>query len=240
MVVGRLITGGAWQTKGAAAAAHRTDRDLTSVYSVQEEGLTCPLSFLAPAQRAYTCGTSEAPSANKTRMDGCTCHPSIRGEPSRQACRSLRSQSRELFGLVVRRRRGSRGSRGGLGGTRFFGGRALGRGALGRGALGRGALGRGALLRSGALGGLFRRSAPLRRRFLAGFFATLPAFAAAGFFAVLVTFLAGFFAVFLAAMGNPPETPPLPQNPVRDAEATDVAGHILPRMVMRQGKSCRP
>ena len=48
--------------------------------------------------------------------------------------------------------------------------------------------------------------------FFAGFFATLPAFAAAGFFAVLVTFLAGFFAVFLAAMGNPPEEPPLPRN----------------------------
>ena len=49
--------------------------------------------------------------------------------------------------------------------------------------------------------------------FLAGFLATLPAFAAAGFFAVLVTFLAGFFAVFLAAMGILLCLPPLSANP---------------------------
>jgi hypothetical protein len=40
--------------------------------------------------------------------------------------------------------------------------------------------------------------------FLAGFLATFAALPAAGFFAVLVTFLAGFFAVFFAAIWNPP------------------------------------
>jgi hypothetical protein len=77
--------------------------------------------------------------------------------------------------------------------------------------------------------------------FRAGFFATFPAFAAAGFFADLVTFFAGFFAlfaVFLAAIGNPPACAPALTGIAERrrrynflTEATDVARRILPRMV---------
>jgi hypothetical protein len=42
----------------------------------------------------------------------------------------------------------------------------------------------------------------------------------------------------LAAIGNPPAFAPAAATLGRAAEATDVAGHILPRMVTRQGKSC--
>ncbi len=77
--------------------------------------------------------------------------------------------------------------------------------------------------------------------FRAGFFATFPAFAAAGFLADFRHLRHGFFAVFLAAIGNPPAFAPartadIAEGPLRysflTGEATDVARRILPRMVM--------
>jgi hypothetical protein len=68
--------------------------------------------------------------------------------------------------------------------------------------------------------------------FLAGFFATFAALPAAGFFAVLVTFLAGFFAVFLGAIEILLLAASPPAALSSRGEATHVAGHILPRMVM--------
>ena len=82
------------------------------------------------------------------------------------------------------------------------------------------------------------RFVPLAARF-AGFLATFAALPAAGFFAVFVTFLAGFFAVFLAAICDPPDWPPrTPGAMLPSPEATDVARLILPRMVGGQGNCC--
>ena len=90
----------------------------------------------------------------------------------------------------------------------------------------------GARFAAARFGVFFAAVARFAAVFFAGFLATFAALPAAGFFAVLVTFLADFFAVFLAAIWNPPVGRLTRYTRSARGKATDVAAHILPRIVM--------